>query len=242
MGVNATTTVPVYADGEVLEASRLNVTNSGIPVFATTTTRDAAFGGTGEKVLAEGQFAYIEASDTTQYYDGAAWQTVGQTPGLQYITGASFTSATTISMASGVFTSTYKTYKVIFQVTSGTDCQVSVRVNNAGTPRTGASYYGGSIRVFTSATVTGTNAGTSVNLLANTAYSNSSITMSVYEPTNSARKTGLSCYGYGNNDSNQGSAILAGGYYDVTEANDGLTWIASNTISGFYRVYGLSES
>ena len=76
MGANAVTTVPVYVSGEVLTAADLNITNSGIPVFATTVTRDAAFGGAGEKTLAEGQFAYIEATNTTQYYDGAAWQSV----------------------------------------------------------------------------------------------------------------------------------------------------------------------
>ena len=80
MGANAVTTVPVYTAGEVLTAADMNITNSGIPVFATTTTRDAAFGGTGEKTLAEGQFAYIEATNTTQYYDGAAWQSVSATP------------------------------------------------------------------------------------------------------------------------------------------------------------------
>jgi hypothetical protein len=73
MGANAVTTVPVYVAGEVLTAADLNITNSGIPVFAGTVERDAAFGGTGEKTLAEGQFAYIEASNATQYYDGAAW-------------------------------------------------------------------------------------------------------------------------------------------------------------------------
>jgi hypothetical protein len=76
MGANAVTTVPVYVAGEVLTAADLNITNSGIPVFATTTTRDAAFGGTGEKVLAEGQYAYIEASNSTQFYDGSSWQAV----------------------------------------------------------------------------------------------------------------------------------------------------------------------
>jgi hypothetical protein len=73
MGANAVTTVPVYTAGEVLTAADMNITNSGIPVFATTVTRDAAFGGAGEKTLAEGQFAYIEASNATQYYNGAAW-------------------------------------------------------------------------------------------------------------------------------------------------------------------------
>jgi hypothetical protein len=76
MGANATTFVPTYVASEVLTAADLNVTNSGIPVFATTVTRDAAFDGAGEKTLAEGQFAYIEASNATQYYDGAAWQDV----------------------------------------------------------------------------------------------------------------------------------------------------------------------
>ena len=77
MGANAVTTVPVYVAGEVLTAADLNITNSGIPVFATTVTRDAAFGGTGEKVLAEGQFAYIEATDQTMYYSGASWLALG---------------------------------------------------------------------------------------------------------------------------------------------------------------------
>ena len=77
MGANAVTTVPVYTAGEVLTAADMNITNSGIPVFATTVTRDAAFGGSGEKTLAEGQFAYIEATNATQYYDGAAWVGLG---------------------------------------------------------------------------------------------------------------------------------------------------------------------
>jgi hypothetical protein len=80
MGANAVTTVPVYTAGEVLTAADMNITNSGIPVFATTVTRDAAFGGAGEKTLAEGQFAYIEDTNTTQYYDGAAWQSVSAAP------------------------------------------------------------------------------------------------------------------------------------------------------------------
>jgi hypothetical protein len=46
-------------------------------VFATTVTRDAAFGGAGEKTLAEGQFAYIEATDVTQYYNGTSWLALG---------------------------------------------------------------------------------------------------------------------------------------------------------------------
>ena len=77
MGANAQTAVPAFTAGQVLTAAQMTEVNTGIPVFATTTTRDAAFSGTGEKVLAEGQFAYIEATNTTQFYDGAAWLALG---------------------------------------------------------------------------------------------------------------------------------------------------------------------
>ena len=93
MGANAQTSVPTFTAGEVLTAANMNISaRTGIPVFATTVTRDAAFGGTGEKTLAEGQFAYLEDSNTTQYYDGAAWQSVNNftfaawTPTLTNIT------------------------------------------------------------------------------------------------------------------------------------------------------------
>jgi hypothetical protein len=52
---------------------------TGVPVFADTTARDAGFGGSGEKTLAEGQLCYLESTNVVQYYDGAAWATVGPT-------------------------------------------------------------------------------------------------------------------------------------------------------------------
>jgi hypothetical protein len=79
MGVNAQIEVPAFTAGQVLTAAEMTQVNTGVPVFATTVTRDAAFGGAGEKVLAEGQLAYIEASDIVQYYTGSAWATLGPT-------------------------------------------------------------------------------------------------------------------------------------------------------------------
>ena len=74
---NTQTTVPLFVANQVLTASQQNLSaGTGVPVFATTVTRDAAFGGS-NKALAEGQLCYIEASDVVQYYTGAAWATVG---------------------------------------------------------------------------------------------------------------------------------------------------------------------
>lgn len=76
MGANAQTAVPVFTSGQVLTAAQVTQINTGIPVFADSTARTAAFGGTGEKTLAEGQFSYLEDTNATQYYDGSAWQAV----------------------------------------------------------------------------------------------------------------------------------------------------------------------
>jgi len=76
MGANAQTSVPAFTAGQVLTAAQVTGINTGIPVFASSTERDAAFGGTGEKTLAEGQMAYLEDTNATQYYDGSSWAAV----------------------------------------------------------------------------------------------------------------------------------------------------------------------
>ena len=134
MGANAVTTVPVYVAGEVLTAADLNITNSGIPVFASTVERDAAFGGTGEKTLAEGQFAYLETGNVTQYYDGAVWQAVAGGKVAQVVSTSktdTFTSASTsftdITGLSVSITPTAATSKVlvIAQVSGSMDTGVA---------------------------------------------------------------------------------------------------------------------
>lgn len=241
MGANATTFVPTYVAGEVLTAADLNVTNSGIPVFADSTARDAAFGGTGEKVLAEGQYAYLESTNATQFYDGTSWLPVGTTPGMVYITGASFTAVTTLSMAAGVFTSTYKNYMVFLDITSAsTDYNLDIRVNNAGTPRTAANYYGGTYSVTNlgAGSSDGTNGGTFFNNFIRGTSTGGGATIMVYDPTNASSNTAISTIA--------GARFYStgGGNYEVNEANDGLTFLTSgaNTVTGFYRVYGISEA
>jgi hypothetical protein len=100
MGANAVTTVPLYASGDVLTASNLNITNSGIPVFATTTTRDAAFGGAGEKTLAQGQFCYLESTGKLQVYTGSSWANVGtQTEVARFTASGTWTVPTGVTYA-----------------------------------------------------------------------------------------------------------------------------------------------
>jgi hypothetical protein len=113
MGANAQTSVPVFTSGQVLTAQQQTEINTGIPVFADSSARDAAFGGTGEKTLAEGQFAYLEDSNTTQYYDGSTWQSVGVTPGLVLVSTTTIGTTVSSVTVSNAFSSTYDNYKII---------------------------------------------------------------------------------------------------------------------------------
>ena len=98
MGANAQTTVPTFTAGQVLTADQQNQSaRTGVPVFATTVTRDAAFGGAGEKTLAEGQLCYLESTNKVQYYDGAAWANLGSMTEV-----AAFTAGGTWTVPAGV--------------------------------------------------------------------------------------------------------------------------------------------
>jgi hypothetical protein len=112
MGVNAQTAVPAFTAGQVLTAAQMTEVNTGIPVFATTVTRDAAFGGSGEKVLAQGQYAFIEATNTTQFYDGAAWNTLGG--GLTLVKSQVVGSAVASVQVTSAFSATYDNYIITY--------------------------------------------------------------------------------------------------------------------------------
>ena len=139
MGANAQTAVPAFVAGEVLTAAEMTQVNTGIPVFATTVTRDAAFSGTGEKVLAEGQFAYIEATNATQYYDGAAWQSVSSSALVRVGGGALSGSATSFN---GVFSATYAAYDIVITNLLGTVAGTGITLR-MGATTTG--YYAGGL-------------------------------------------------------------------------------------------------
>lgn len=103
MGANAQTTVPTFTAGAVLTAAQMNQSaRTGTPVFATTADRDAAFGGAGEKTLAEGQTCYIEATpNRLQVYDGTAWLDVD----LEWQTWSP--TLTNMTLGNGVLTAKY---------------------------------------------------------------------------------------------------------------------------------------
>jgi hypothetical protein len=242
---NEQTSVPLFTAGEVLTAANMNISaGTGVPVFTNSTTRDAGFGGAGEKVLAEGQLCYLSDSNIVQYYSGASWATVGPAASgaLTFINGATFTSQTAVAMANDTFTSTYQNYMVVlsFQaaVTAGA---VTLRVRDNAGAKSGSDYYGGFIeRRYDGTTVaTSTNAATSYSLgTSDTAVGSAFYTMTVSNPQTSTSRTGLSHHQIDGN-----AAGGAGGFnYIVLETITGLQFLFANACTGYYKVYGLANS
>ena len=244
MGANAQTAVPAFTAGQVLTAAQQTQINTGIPVFATTTTRDAAFGGTGEKTLAEGQFAYIEASNTTQYYDGAAWQILGG--GLQYISGTSFATATSVSLPTSSFTSTYRNYRLLFTITALTsNANFSARLRASGTDNTTSNYfttlYGTNSAGSSAANASGSQSSWSFQSLVTTspAYS---FAIDIMSPEVAERTMLIG--GFNSHDGTNSFARTGTWLFNATTQFDSFTFISdvASSISGSYRLYGYSEN
>ena len=243
MGANATTFVPSYTSGEVLTAANLSVTNSGINVFATTVTRDAAFGGTGEKTLAEGQFAYIEATNTTQYYDGAAWQTVGTTPGLVCVKAETTFSGASSVTADSVFTSSYTNYMIKFRYITNNTVQPSFKLRVGGVSAStnyNYQYINGNA---SSVGAAGATAQTSANFAI---YSNgdfkSAATLELFSPQ-IAEATNFTSLNAWSPASYSGLNVYYAGNHSTATAYDGIEFLVSaGTMTGAYTIYGYSKA
>ena len=248
MGANAQTSVPTFTAGEVLTAANMNISaRTGIPVFVDTTARDAAFGGTGEKTLAEGQYAYIEniaGSAATQYYDGAAWQTL-VVGGLSLVTAGTFSAVTTFTV-DNVFTSAYRNYRVMVHNTqvTGASAQVIETKLRVGGVASSTTYY--SAR--SGYQYTGSIAADVVNngthwFIQRANGSGSSdgegaCSFDLFGPA-------LAANTFFNGTAADGSYQAAcAGYHNTATAYDGISFTlttGATTMTGIYRIYGYQD-
>ena len=252
MGANAQTTVPTFVSSQVLTADQQNQSaRTGVPVFATTGTRDAGFGGTGEKTLAEGQLCYVEGTGL-QTYNGTSWVTWGAAPStgaLVFLTGATFTTAATVSLPNSTFTSTYQNYRIILAITSGsTDIAVTGRLRASGSDDTTANYntgYYGNANSNTPSGLADLNQ-TSAKLglgISSGGVNDAHIIMDLIGPQVADKTLWSSASSYQISSAGNMTWYFGGGLMNTATQFDAFTFIASSgTITGNYRVYGYADS
>jgi hypothetical protein len=243
MGANAQTSVPLYVATEVLTAADMNISaGTGVPVFATTVTRDAAFGGAGEKVLAEGQLAYIEASNIVQYYDGAAWATVGATAGgLTFIKSQAIGSGVQTVTVTNAFSTDYNDYRIVVSNTTLSGGGIAYMTINGSAGSTYAS--SGYSMSYTSATITGDYTGASSSqgfgLAGALGTSSSTFTVDIFSPFLATTTQTVSRYA-----SNTIQSVWSG-YDSNTSSSTNFTLDINSTFTftgGTIYVYGYAKA
>lgn len=238
---NTQTSVPAFTAGQVLTAAQMTEVNTGIPVFATTTTRDAAFGGTGEKTLAEGQMAYIEniaGSSAVQYYDGAAWATL-VTGGMTVVKAETSVSATGTINADNVFSSSYTNYLVTVRGTtaSGTDVYWALRTGGV----TAATNYNLQTMEANNTSISGTRLTSQTRAVCGSfGPTMSFVQLTLSGPNLAEATTGVSHGNYGSSSGIQ--SRVHSQIHTTATSYDGIAITFDANFTGTYTIYGLAKS
>jgi len=172
---------------------------------------------------------------------------VTATPGaLTFITGATFTTQTTVSLPANTFSATYSNYMIMFYSTTATAVSdVSIRFRAAGADNTTSNYIysivgfgsgGGTNNTSSNGTTSFATAGM------NTAYITSAM-FTIQEPQTANKSVILgSINGNGNTSTVLNLTRHMSGLFNATTSFDSLSFIGTDTMTGSYKVYGYSNS
>jgi len=196
--------------------------------------------------LAVGTNDQVLTADSTTA-TGLKWATpAASASGLTFITGATFSSAASVSLPTSTFSSTYLAYKVIFVAQSGTGGAVmSARFRTSGTDNSNANYYGALYGIQANGTEVSVRSGgaTSLGLGVIEAANNAPFfTFDISNPFASVRTdfAGSSVF---TASGGAGAFGALSGFFNSTTSFDSMSFIlATGSMSGYYKVYGYQNS
>lgn len=246
MGANAQTTVPTFTAGEVLTAAQMNNSaRTGVPVFADTTARDAAFGGTGEKTLAEGQLCYVEnltGVAQIQYYDGSTWNSLSAGALTVVKSETAFSAASSVT-ADSVFSSTYTNYLMLVRYTTSTSNTLFMRFRVGGVSAA-TNYNDQYIQGQNTTVLAGRNTSATQTLLgARTGGDFKSLSVVNISGVSLAEPTIFYVSHYNSATAYTSPEVFQfGGNHSTATAYDGIELLVSTgTTTGSYTIYGYSK-
>jgi hypothetical protein len=231
-----------FTAGEVLTASNVQnyLMDQSVMVFGGSAARSSAIGTAN---FEEGMISYLTDTDKVEAYNGTNWAQVGASAqGLTLINTTSFSGVSSVTLANDTFSSTYRAYKIIIDITSGTAQEVLLlRMTSAGTPVTTAvydrnhSYQAPS----TGGTWNDDQSGDNQTSIRMSAYPTTGniIDFNVYNPFETKITQVL-----GINFSATGGLYLGGARVETTTSYDGLQFFTGlGTMTGNYQVYGFNR-
>jgi hypothetical protein len=179
------------------------------------------------------------------YTSGQVVQAVptGINSALVLINAGSFTAANTASLPTGSFSSTYKNYKVIYQLSAVSGANpLRIRFRTAGTDNSASSYEFAQFGYQYGATATANNQSTGAdNFYLGSSISYSALSMDVLTPQATAQ-TIMQANVNGNNGSVDAAFIYDGRFVATTSFDSMTLYVSTGTITGTFRVYGYGDS
>lgn len=231
--VESTDLVANYPAASLSLANRVDLV--GVLPFANAAARTTAI-----PTPTDGQFTYLQDTNSTEFYDGANFVPVGTAPGLVRVATESFNAVSSVSL-NGCFTSTYENYFFLGSILSSvTNPLINLRLRASGSDNTTSNYQRQEMYAV-STTVAGTRSNNQNTFNFGFVHSNGGIySMTLFRPQ-LAQKTGIMAQT--DENLNNGNVYFANGGFSLTTQFDGFTiYPASGTITGTIRVYGLANS
>lgn len=239
--VESSDLVANYPAASLALANRVDLV--GVLPFANAAARTTAI-----PTPTDGQFTYLQDTNSTEFYDGANFVPVGTPPGLVHINTTAVSAQSTVSI-NNVFTSTYQNYLIITNLKAASSYanDILLRFRASGSDESGSIYQRQKLEVFAtsvSASRQQNQTSSTIGYLSNdTEYALQAIVGSpqLTKPT--------SLFHNGNNS--DGSAIVtnpvlyfAGNLLNNSTAYDGFTIFSVGAVnfSGNVRVYGYKNS
>lgn len=206
----------------------------GVLPFASAAARTTAL-----PTPTDGQYSYLQDTNSTEYYNGAAWVAAGISPGLVLVNSTSFTSVATVSL-NDIFTSSYENYKIIIGETgTSTDQVFRARMRLSGTDNTAANYDTKRVYALGGTSVLGIELDNETGF--HLGYSQNHYNYHTIEIFRPALATFTHLLNF-NNFSNASYLEIEAGIHDVATAYDGLTiFSTTGNITGTIRVYGYAN-
>ena len=238
VNANVSTTELGYLDG-VTSAVQTQL-DAKIPKTLTTTTGDIIY------ASAANTPARLGIGSTNQVLKVTAGVPAWATPaasGLNYVTGATFSSVSSFDLPTNTFSTTYRNYQIYLDFSSGTGGgELQIRVRKDGTTTSSSIYEYGNVNINRGGSVTGNggNGDTAWRLGYSNYWDRGANVITVYNPKGSGQKiTVTGSVGTGDGVNGQAGGMWQGSISAIDSLNFS---ISTGTMSGTYRVYGLADA
>lgn len=207
----------------------------GVLPFASAAARTTAL-----PTPTDGQYSYLQDTNSTEVYNGVAWVAAGVAPGLVHINTTTFSAVSSVSL-NDVFTASYNNYKIIIsEIVPSAAPEIRGRLRVAGTDNSASVYDISSIRV-QAASVSGvTSTDGSSWVFQSIATGNPALYLyaEIFNPF-LAVNTGISYQGL----RAESYYHVGGGHHTASTSFDGISFFPSTgTFTGTIRVYGYKNS